>query len=226
MALTSSGKIAVSGLIAWDVVAPDSGTALHVSKVEVSNKNGANMEIGWGEELPIIVGRYDAGVFTRVDLSAGSMALTGTQNLAVIAPKKFDAIFVDTSVASSGASTMGVYNGTNFTSATLTATYGSVSLASGDTRVIAAPQSSWVKGGITGYENSWIMVTGSATGATIVNVRVGRIVDFVSTVADGNHAFREYSLEPLHLYKDKGLFVHTSDAAQTTSIATIDYFQI
>lgn len=225
MALINSGRIAVPGLVSWDVIAPPSATqALQISKVEISNKNGSNAEIGWGEELPYTFGRYASGTFTAWNLSTqGALALTAGQNFAIISPKKFDVIYVDTTVASSGASTMGVYNGTNFTSATLTADYGSVSLASGDTTAICAPQSSWTTGGITGYDGMWIMVTGSAAGATISNVRIGRIIDYVSTVSDGNHAFREYSLEPLMLYKGKGLFSYHSASAQTTSRATIDY---
>lgn len=228
MALINSGKISVPGLIAWDVVVPESGTALKIGKVEVSNKNGADMEIGWGEELPVIVGKRvtSGGAFTVHDFANGAMTLAAGEELAIIAPKRFDALFINTSTNSTGASTIGVYNGTNLTSQTFSATYGTVSMAAGDPSMIVAPKPLWVQGGITGYDTSWIAVTGSGEGAVITDVRVGRILDYVSTVSDGNHAVREYAIEPLTLMKPEGLFVHTSSTSQTTSIATIDYHQI
>jgi hypothetical protein len=228
MAIINSGKILTSGLITWDVITPESGTQLKINKVEISNKNGGDMEIGWGEELPIIVGKYvTAGAtFTVHNFANGAMTLAAGQELAIIAPKKFDALFINTSTNSSGASTIGVYNGSNLTTQTFTATYGTVSMAAGDPSMVVAPKPLWVVGGISGYPTSYVAVTGTGVGAVITDVKVGRIIDYVSVVADGNHAVREYSIEPLTLMKPEGLFVHTSSISQTTSIATIDYQQV
>jgi hypothetical protein len=227
MALANSGRIAVTGgVLSWDVLdVTESGHALQVNKVEVSNNTGASIEIGWGEELPAIVGKIDTGVFSEITLP---YTFAAGEFLAILAPKKFDALQVVVDTAAGAAMTMGVYDGSDLVTLTAAADSGALTF-DGGTPVVEAvidPINGWVQGGVTGYEGFYAMVSDDAEDLEISSVRIGRVIDFVSTVADGNHAFREYSIEPLSLAKNQGLFVYTSDADNDSSIATIDYAQI
>jgi len=101
-----------------------------------------------------------------------------------------------------------------------------VDFESASTQILKfVPPSDWAKGG--GYPGYYAIRIDTANKALRLDaVRAGRIIDFVSVVADGNHAFREYDNRPLDIVKGQGLFVYTDQVAQTDNIATIDYSEV
>jgi hypothetical protein len=224
MALINSGRVAVNGFIQWDVVTPEAQTALQIGKVEISNVAEVIQEIGWGEELTPIIGVVDTGVFTPITLP---YTFAAGEQLAIISPKKFDILQVVNDTVATPAVTLGVYDGSDMVTETVVAAIGTLDFDVDTTsEALIEPINAWVRGGIAGFEGMYCMLSDDAEDLEISAVRIGRVIDFVTTVAAGNHAYREYALEPLKLQKEMGLFAYRSVPGETVSIATIDYAQI
>lgn len=190
------------------VLSPNSGGALGIGEVVITNRSGGNIDVGWGWKQPNslwVAGQIDASATPDFiddttdaqDAGAGDFALTTTTNndgFLIASKIPFHYIGMDVSTAAAGSPVYAVtyYNGSSMAAMPLYDSF-AVGLASTGAQAIAFPAPhDWAKGTTAAVATTLsdyycvqvVATTAPTTAALASTLWVGTIMDFYPLLAD------------------------------------------